>query len=958
MRESARFMARRTAFLLTFATGFSGLVYEVTWQRFLATLLGSHSEATAAVLGLFLGGLALGYAGFGRISRRLVLRSEGDGGSATARLLRTYGIVEAGIGIYALAFPTLFSGIQALSGLLPDLGDGAGFAIDVGLAGILILPPTTLMGSTIPLLTQALPRGLEDATRVHAIIYATNTAGAFAGALAAAFVLLPALGLVGTLVAMAAVNAIAGAVYFAIASRVEGSTATVPDEAPAEVSGFALWAAAAGLLGFAMMAVQTVLIRLGALSFGGSENTFAIVVAVFVLCIALGSAAVSLLPRVTPRWVLIDLWGLALLLALLYPLLEQAPYWVHVLRTKFGSGESDYVLFQAGSFAMLALAIGPAVLLSGASLPLIFHLLRGEVGDLGPTAGRLYGWNTIGSLLGALIGGYALFFWLDLHHVYRIAIGAVLLAALLVTTRITAAPAVGGLLAAGAAIALLALPGWRGEWLSLGAFRMRTPTPETQLGAGAFVEKHWEQRRIIHYDDDPTLTAIATETVDVPQRSVSIVTNGKSDGNTAGDLRTMSLVAAVPAMLADRVDRAFVIGLGTGISAGALASLPGVREVEVAEISKGVIDAAPHFDFASYGASQHPKIRVRRSDAYRALLRSEGQFDVIISEPSNPWTAGVEMLFSAEYLELARSRIAPGGIYVQWMHQYETNAQTLDLVLRTFSHVFPAVAVWYTETYDLMILGFEDEDADPTRQLDRILDRLQRPAFREILRRAKIGNLFVLLSHELIPLGALSAMELEGPIHTLMHPRLGHAAGRAFFAGRAAFLPFSGGGKAGEIAAANSLLRQYTARVEDPRVRLPSLAVDTCQNRTRLCAAFLADWRARYGETPAWQRAMTGAMQPRPIFGPPVDRRLVKELSLLHAEGGPIDRVSHTRAAQATNLYRRYYRHAFPFSPERLLSFWERCIPDETEPDGCRRGLEAARAMLAGAPDPQRGVLR
>jgi spermidine synthase len=179
-------MIRQTALLLTVLTGFTGLVYEVTWQKYLATLLGSHSEATAAVLALFLGGLALGYALFGRAT-------------------------EMAIGVYALLFPALFDAAQAVSFRLP-FGGGAGFAFDVALSALLILPPAILMGGTIPMLTQALARSLDDATGTHALVYGFNTAGAFAGALAAGFWIVPSLGLAGALVAMAVVNLAAGAI--------------------------------------------------------------------------------------------------------------------------------------------------------------------------------------------------------------------------------------------------------------------------------------------------------------------------------------------------------------------------------------------------------------------------------------------------------------------------------------------------------------------------------------------------------------------------------------------------------------------------------------------------------------------------------------------------------------------------------------------------------------------------
>jgi spermidine synthase len=167
---------------LTVVTGFTGLAYEVTWQKYLSILLGAYSEATAAVLGLFLGGLSLGYWLFGALTRSLVARGRESG--RPAPLLRVYGAVEAGIGAPCLLFPRYFALVRGASVSLPTGAGPLAFAVDVALAALSIVPPATLMGGTIPILTQALARSLADATRVHALVYASNTAGAFAGTLA------------------------------------------------------------------------------------------------------------------------------------------------------------------------------------------------------------------------------------------------------------------------------------------------------------------------------------------------------------------------------------------------------------------------------------------------------------------------------------------------------------------------------------------------------------------------------------------------------------------------------------------------------------------------------------------------------------------------------------------------------------------------------------------------------
>ena len=228
--EVSAAMIRRIALSLTVLTGFTGLVYEVTWQRYLATLLGSHSEATAAVLALFLGGLALGYALFGRATRRLAARDATSSGP----VLRVYGGVEMAIGVYALLFPALFDAARAVSFRLPFDG-GPGFAFDVALSALLILPPAVLMGGTIPMLTQALARSLDDATRTHALVYGFNTTGAFAGALAAGFWIVPSLGLAGALVAMAVVNLAAGAIFVALGLRASAAPPLPPPEAAGRV---------------------------------------------------------------------------------------------------------------------------------------------------------------------------------------------------------------------------------------------------------------------------------------------------------------------------------------------------------------------------------------------------------------------------------------------------------------------------------------------------------------------------------------------------------------------------------------------------------------------------------------------------------------------------------------------------------------------------------------------------
>ena len=941
-------LVRTVALLLTALTGFSGLVYEVAWQRYLATLLGAQSEATAAVLGIFLGGLSAGYALFGWMTRRLVMRAH-----ASARrpsLLAAYGLIETAIGVYALLFPWLFRGAQQVSLALPTGGGLAAFAADVVLAAALIAPPAVLMGATIPILTQALARDLVDATRLHALVYATNTAGAFAGALAAGFALVPWLGLDGVARAMGVINLGAGAGFVLLGTWWREIATPAGERAQPAASGAPgarVYGAAALLIGFGSMTCQAILIRLGGLALGSSEFTFAMVVAGFVFAIAAGSLAVSTRPRIGRAALPMTLWALALAFGLLYTRADEAPYWGHVLRTFFSSTpETFYVYYGAAFFAAL-LAIGPPAALSGAALPLIFDAVREEMGELGAKAGRLYSYNTIGSLFGALIGGYALLFWLDLHHVFRIALAGFALAAAIVTAH----RHLGGSLAGTAAlvtpalIAIALLPPWDPARLSSGLFRTRTPQPWSYRGPDDAPK--WP---LLFHDDDPTHTVAVVgdsrASGPVPA-AVSLLVNGKPDGNTLGDLDTMALAALLPALFADRAERAFVIGYGTGITAGYLAQLDAMRSVTVAEISRAVLRAAPLFDFANHGASHHPKIEVVRSDAYRALLRSQGRFDVIVSEPSNPWAAGIEMLFSREFLSAARDRLSPGGVYVQWYHLYENSDRAVELVLQTYGAVFDEVAVWRSQSADLLLLGLTGGDA--SIDLAQIEQRLARPDLRAAFARIGITGLPELLVHEVVPPGVWRAARRPAlPLHTLVHPRLSYEAGRGFFTGALAELPFLGVGEPARIGARNSLLARYLGRFDGsaPDSVWNAIIEHACRLRLPECPTWIAAWAMR--APPDAVRERIRDLRAREIPGSwldlvPLLRFLLGDTSVDLRLAPPAD------TARDAAAYFAHYAHAVPFQPRSLSALWRHCREQGEYGAPCERGrTEAMRFATTG----------
>jgi spermidine synthase len=686
------------------------------------------------------------------------------------------------------------------------------------------------------------------------------------------------------------------------------------------------------------------------------------VVAVFVLCIALGSFVVSALPRIPRALLPAALWVLLILLVALYREVDTVPYWAYELRSLFRDQDAAFYPYFLSAFAGLLLLIGVPVALSGSVLPLMFHALRERVGDLGDVAGRLYAWNTLGSLLGALLGGYALLYWLDLHHVYRIAMAAIAIAGAVALGLGSAARSrrIGdAVLLALTFAAIAALPAWRTERMNAGLFREpAASSPFTFRGADLYFANHplvggaakFGNAKWIFHRDDPTSTVTVIEQSDEDGRLMrTLRTSGRVEGGIHGSDTTMRLAGLLPALFAEKLERAFVIGYGLGMTVGELASIGTVREVLVAEISPGVIEAAPLFDYGNNGASKHPAVHITTSDAYRALLRSEGRFDAIVSTPSVTWVAGVEMLFSREFLEAVRDRLEPGGVYVQWFHAngFPPGTQQPDptsLALRTFASVFPHLAVWYGDAEELLIVGLMDD----RRALD--LDALEsRSRSRDLeagLARAEIRGLGPLLAHELLPIGVVNAARLPDTIHTLLRPRLGYLSARAFFTNYEGVLPSTADLETARIGQRNSLQQRYAARFGGrlPEIERGKLVAQICLHRPRECQTQMAAWTRDVPESAA--RAQVMSTLSAKSKGK-IDFKLVPQLLPLYGVAAPdAGRTSAEDARKATDLFVSFYAHAEPFSRRALADLWRRCEIDPAQRDACRSGRAEADARL------------
>jgi spermidine synthase len=431
-------------------------------------------------------------------------------------------------------------------------------------------------------------------------------------------------------------------------------------------------------------------------------------------------------------------------------------------------------------------------------------------------------------------------------------------------------------------------------------------------------------------------------------KAISILNNGKSDGSTVSDYPTMALAALVPSLLSDDPSRSFVIGWGTGVTAGELGALEDTEEVVVAEISPGVMKAAPFFRAANLGADVNPKVQSIRRDAYRALLRSEGSFGLIVSEPSNPWVTGVEMLYSREFLEAARSRLTPGGVYAQWFHLYEVDEETVQIVAHTYASVFGQVAVWFAQGPDILLMGLNSPEGYP--DLETLRARFERADYRAGFARCGVNSFPELLAHELLPAGLVRQGHVPGELHTLRHPILSQHAARAFFAGRGVELPTLAGGPDANGGRPRALLTQlYPADQPFPQDLAESITRHLCNaNRLKECATWLARSRSDHPDSESRRllpRELGRGFERREEFSPQAIERIV---SLFRRELPPTPNATNplARATQLTGLFSDHYVHAIPFDRGVLTRAWSSCTGNPSLNVSCQQARQQVDERL------------
>jgi predicted membrane-bound spermidine synthase len=702
------FRVSRVAMLL-FASGLCALVYEVAWFRELRLIFGASTAASAAVLAVFMGGLGLGGAFFGK---RL---------DSSPNALATYAKLELGVAGAAAVTPLLVAGADrgyVGAGGATTLGPVGATLLRLLLSVLILGVPTFLMGGTLPAAARAVEGDADPERRRVATLYGVNTLGAVAGAVATNFVLLEVLGTRMTLWCAALVNALVGMTARALARRAssveEAATGTTSNPASAAASEPAVAEAsplfppfAALLAGFAFMLMELVWYRMLAPILGGSSYTFGLVLAVALVGLGAGGELYSRTRAPSTLLGFATTCGLeAVFVAVPYALGDRLAIAAAVLRPAARLG----FLPSVGVWtALAAVVVLPAATVAGVQFPLVIGLYGRGAHNVGRHVGRAYLANTLGGIAGSLAGGFGLLPLLGATRCWRIVVVALVggaFAAIALEARRRRPGAVPARLGAATAVAAAAValvlprgPGhvWRHSGIGAGRADLRLARTDPDV----IEEFSRSTRRGIRWERDGLESSVAVD----QNNGFSFIVNGKSDGHAVVDAPTQVMSGLLPALLHPAAKRALVVGLGTGSTAGWLGRVPTLERVDVVELEPAILDVARDCAPVNEAVLDNPKVHVTLADAREVLRTANDRYDLVFSEPSNPYRAGISSMWTLEFYRAIAERLEPNGLFVQWLQAYEVEGWTLATAIVTLRQVFPDVSVWETEPGDLLLVG-------------------------------------------------------------------------------------------------------------------------------------------------------------------------------------------------------------------------------------------------------------
>lgn len=727
----AQARGRKLFFAIFTISGFSGLIYESIWSHYLKLFLGHAAYAQTLVLAIFMGGMALGSWIMSRKSARML------------NLLIGYAIVEGVIGVLGLIFhkTSIFVTSWAFDVLLPNLGSPILVQLSKWVLGaLLILPQSILLGMTFPLMSGAIVRRYpQRAGETLAMLYFTNSLGAAIGVLVSGFYLMDAVGLPGTIMTAGLLNvALALTVWGVVKYQPEAVQPALqaPDATTAGKSGEILrWMLiGAAVTGAAAFFYEIAWIRMLSLVLGSSTHSFELMLSAFILGIALGGLWVRRrIDRLAEPvrflgWVMITM---ALVALVSLPIYNASFDLMAYAMSMFTATQAGYVGYNLASHAIAMLVMIPTTFFCGMTLPVMTHvLIRRGTGER--AIGTVYAWNTAGAIVGVIIAVHLL---MPLVGVKGIVIAGATLHAFLGVAYLSSVHV--GARASGI--------GWVPAAIVVGALTVATLAfnlDSAKLSSGVFRHGHSSlapDTPVLFLEHGKTATV---SLVDV-NGLVSIATNGKPDAaimmkgdKSASDEITMILAGALPLALHERPARIANIGIGSGLTTSTLLASDVVQTVDTVEIEPLMARAAEiGFMPRVERAFRDPRSHIWIEDAKTFFAEHGNKYDVIVSEPSNPWVSGVSTLFSEEFYRHITRYLEPDGILVQWMQIYETNFDILLSVIKALSAQFDDFAIYNADDTNVLIVATRGHLPDLDSRI------FAAPALRAELARVGIDSL-------------------------------------------------------------------------------------------------------------------------------------------------------------------------------------------------------------------------
>ncbi|MFZ5874866.1 MAG: fused MFS/spermidine synthase [Nitrospirota bacterium] len=686
-------------------SGASGLIYQVVWGRLLVLVFGSTTLAVTTVLAVFMGGLAVGSA----LGGRLVDRAR--------RPLLIYAMIEIAVASYAVAIPWLLDAVVPVyQAIWRQTAHSSVLLMGarVALVAAILAVPTVLMGATLPVVSRAVTGGAASIARRVSVLYAVNTTGAIAGAVGTGFVLLPAIGVTRTIWTAAAGNLVAALTAWWLARGEPDVEPTAPGSAVEEAESGAVdpgvrrrVLVTLGVSGAAALINEVVWSRALSLVLGSSVYAFSAMLTTFLSGLAAGAAfGAWLVRRTAPRLATLGAAQLAVAVASLatLALIGRLPMAmiaaVGALRG-LGAEVIPVAQFVLAFSVMFAPAFGFGVI-----FPLAVSLIARDPRAVGAQVGGLYAVNTAGAISGAVVAGFVLVPLVGVPGSLMVSASAcAALGAWLVfgdgsLARGSAWGRVLGSAVAGALVAT-AVPSWSATLMSSGVYwnLPRYLAVADREGVAA-VKARLQRGETVFEREGLTATVVVTRT-EPDGRLLTI--NGRTE---SGDpfMRTQVSIGHWPFWFAPSSARVLVIGLGSGATAGSVLRYR-VERLDVVELERAVIEASRRFEPENGRPLADPRVRVWPEDGRNFLLLSPDQYDVIISQPSLPWVAGAATLFTEEFFAIAAARLAPHGVFGQWIAADAVGREDLRSVLAAFARAFPSFVVLEPTPGDLFVVG-------------------------------------------------------------------------------------------------------------------------------------------------------------------------------------------------------------------------------------------------------------